>query len=160
MGHAVSSEPRSLSSGAGPRFLSIPGAPPASPLICYEIIFPDEVMESAARPGWLLNVTNDAWFGSSAGPYQHFHQAQVRAVEQGLPLARAANTGISALIDPYGRTLAKISLGEKGVIDVDLPKVGPSTFFVQFGFVLEISTIVLAFAAWLACRVQSSHQTK
>jgi apolipoprotein N-acyltransferase len=149
-----------FSSGAGPRLLSIPRAPPASPLICYEIIFPDEVTESSARPGWLLNVTNDAWFGSSAGPYQHFHQAQVRAVEQGLPLARAANTGISALIDPYGRILAKISLGEKGVIDVDLPKVGPSTFFVQFGFVLEISTIVLALAAWLACRVQSSHQTK
>ena len=149
-----------FSSGAGPRLLSIPGAPPASPLICYEIIFPDDVTKSSARPGWLLNVTNDAWFGSSSGPYQHFHQAQVRAVEQGLPLARAANTGISALIDPYGRILAKISLGEKGVIDVDLPKVGSSTFFAQFGFVLEISTIVLAFAAWLACRVQSSHWTK
>src|SRR5262249_19259986 len=145
-----------FSRGPGPRLLPITGAPPASPLICYEIIFPDDVTESSARPGWLLNVTNDAWFGSSAGPYQHFHQAQVRAVEQGLPLARAANTGISALIDPYGRILAKISLGQKGVIDVDLPKVGSSTFFARFGFVLEISTIVLTFAAWLACRVQSS----
>ena len=104
-----------FSVGTGPRLLAVPGAPPASPLICYEIIFPDEVTESAARPGWLLNVTNDAWFGSSAGPYQHFHQAQVRAVEQGLPVVRAANTGISAVIDPYGRILAEIGLGEKGV---------------------------------------------
>jgi apolipoprotein N-acyltransferase len=143
-----------FSAGTGPRLLPVPGAPPASPLICYEIIFPDDVTETSARPGWLLNVTNDAWFGSSAGPYQHFHQAQVRAVEQGLPVARAANTGISALIDPYGRILAEISLGEKGVIDADLPKVGPPTLFVQFGIIIEISMMALALACWLACRVQ------
>ena len=143
-----------FSVGAGPRRLTVPGAPPASPLICYEIIFPDEVTERGERPGWLLNVTNDAWFGSSAGPYQHFHQAQVRAIEQGLPVARAANTGISAVIDPYGRILAEIGLGEKGVIDADLPKVGPTTPFVQFGIVLEISVLMLSFAAWFACRVQ------
>src|SRR4030042_638204 len=113
-----------FSAGRGPRLLTVPGAPPASPLICYEIIFPDEVTETP-RPGWLLNVTNDAWFGSSAGPYQHFHQAQVRAVEQGLPVARAANTGISAVIDPYGRILAETGLGAKGIIDIELPKVGP-----------------------------------
>jgi apolipoprotein N-acyltransferase len=148
-----------FTSGAGPRLLPIPGAPPASPLICYEIIFPDDVTEDSARPRWLLNVTNDAWFGSSAGPYQHFHQAQVRAVEQGLPVARAANTGISALIDPYGRILAEISLGKKGVIDADLPEVGPPTLFVQLGIILEISTITFALAAWLACRVQSSRLT-
>ena len=144
-----------FSSGAGPRLLSIQGAPPASPLICYEIIFPDDVTESSARPGWLLNVTNDAWFGSSAGPYQHFHQARVRAVEQGLPVARAANTGISALIDPYGRILAEINLGEKGVIDVDLPKVGPPTLYVRLKILLEISVVALALACWLACCCQS-----
>jgi len=143
-----------FSPGTGPRLLAIPRAPPASPLICYEIIFPDEVTEKAARPGWLLNVTNDAWFGSSAGPYQHFHQAQVRAIEQGLPVARAANTGISAVIDAYGRILAEIGLGERGVIDAELPKVGPPTPFVQFGMVLEISLLALAIAGWLACRVQ------
>jgi apolipoprotein N-acyltransferase len=143
-----------FSAGKGPRLLAIPGAPPASPLICYEIIFPDDVTDAAPRPGWLLNVTNDAWFGSSAGPYQHFHQAQVRAVEQGLPVARAANTGISAVIDPYGRVLAEIGLGEKGVIDAELPKVGPPTPFVQFGGILEISMMALAIACWLACRVQ------
>jgi apolipoprotein N-acyltransferase len=141
--------------GKGPRLLAVPGAPPASPLICYEIIFPDEVTDRAARPGWFINITNDAWFGSSAGPYQHFHQAQVRAIEQGLPVARAANTGISAVIDPYGRILAEIGLGERGAIDADLPKVGPQTPFVQFGTILEIAVLVLALAGWLACRVHS-----
>jgi apolipoprotein N-acyltransferase len=143
-----------FSEGEGPRLLTIPAAPPASPLICYEIIFPDEVVETGERPGWMLNVTNDAWFGSSAGPYQHFHQAQVRAIEQGLPVARAANTGISAVIDPYGRILAEIRLGERGVIDANLPKVGPETPFAQFGIVLEILVLSLCFAGWLACRVQ------
>jgi apolipoprotein N-acyltransferase len=141
--------------GKGPRLLAVPGAPPASPLICYEIIFPDEVTDRAARPSWFINITNDAWFGSSAGPYQHFHQAQVRAIEQGLPVARAANTGISAVIDPYGRSLAEIGLGGRGAIDADLPKVGPPTPFVQFGTILEISVLVLALAGWLACRVHS-----
>ncbi|HUW73004.1 MAG TPA: apolipoprotein N-acyltransferase, partial [Methyloceanibacter sp.] len=122
------------------------------PLICYEIIFSDEVADSSTRPGWLLNVTNDAWFGSSAGPYQHFHQAQVRAVEQGLPVVRAANTGISAVIDPYGRVLAEIGLGESGLIDAKLPKVGPPTFFVRFGISLEILVLCLALIGWLACR--------
>ena len=143
-----------FSVGSGSRRLAVPGAPLASPLICYEIIFPDEITERGERPGWLLNVTNDAWFGTSAGPYQHFHQAQVRAIEQGLPVARAANTGISAVIDPYGRILAEIGLGEKGVLDADLPKVGPTTPFVQFGMVLEITVLLLGFAGWFACRVQ------
>jgi apolipoprotein N-acyltransferase len=143
-----------FSAGRGPRLLTIPGAPPASPLICYEIIFPDDVVEKSARPDWLLNITNDAWFGSSAGPYQHFHQARVRAVEQGLPLVRAANTGISAMVDAYGRILAEIGLGEKGAIDSELPKVGQQTLFAKYGFRIEISVILLAFACWLACRVQ------
>jgi apolipoprotein N-acyltransferase len=143
-----------FSEGTGSRLLAIPGAPPARPLICYEIIFPDEIAGKEARPEWLLNVTNDAWFGSSAGPYQHFHQARVRAIEQGLPVARAANTGISAVIDPYGRILAEIGLGERGVIDSELPKVGPQTFFVQFGTILEISVLLLSLGGWLACRVQ------
>jgi apolipoprotein N-acyltransferase len=142
-----------FSVGTGPRLLNIPGAPPASPLICYEIIFPDEVVETSERPAWMLNATNDAWFGSSAGPYQHFHQAQVRAIEQGLPVARAANTGISAVIDPYGRILAEMPLGERGVIDAALPKVGPLTPFVQFGTVLELGALTLVMLCWLACRV-------
>jgi len=139
-----------FSSGTGSPLLAVPGAPLARPLICYEIIFPDEIASRGARPGWLLNVTNDAWFGSSAGPYQHFHQAQVRAIEQGLPVARAANTGISAVIDPYGRILAEIGLGEQGVIDTDLPKAGPATFFVQFGIGLEMLLLTLVLSGWFA----------
>jgi apolipoprotein N-acyltransferase len=138
--------------GLQPRLLAIPNAPPATPLICYEIIFPHEITEAGTHPGWLLNLTNDAWFGSSAGPYQHFHQAQVRAVEQGLPLVRAANTGISAVIDPFGRVRAEIGLGEKGIIDADLPKAGAPTPFVQFGTIVEIATLLLAAMGWLACR--------
>ena len=145
-----------FSVGSGPRLLSVPDAPPASPLICYEIIFPHAVTEKGTRPGWLLNVTNDAWFGSSAGPYQHFHQAQVRAIEQGVPVVRAANTGISAVIDPYGRVLAEIGLGEKGVIDAELPKVGPPTPYAQFGIILEIAVLALAAMGWLACRIDRS----
>ncbi|MEE8634084.1 MAG: apolipoprotein N-acyltransferase [Methyloceanibacter sp.] len=140
-----------FSEGTGPRLLPIPGTAPASPLICYEIIFPDDVTDKMKRPGWLINVTNDAWFGSSAGPYQHFHQAQVRAVEQGLPVVRAANTGISAVIDAYGRVHARIGLGERGFVDAYLPKAGPRTPFVKLGFILEIFALVFAMLAWLVC---------
>jgi apolipoprotein N-acyltransferase len=142
-----------FSAGAGSGLLSIAGALPARALICYEIIFPDEIAAKGARPAWLLNITNDAWFGSSAGPYQHFHQAQVRAVEQGLPVARAANTGISAVIDAYGRILTEIGLGEKGITDAELPKEGPTTPYVQFGIILEIAVLALALSGWIAWRM-------
>jgi apolipoprotein N-acyltransferase len=84
------------------------------------VIFPDEIA-SAGRPDFLLNITNDAWFGTSAGPWQHFAQARFRAIEQGLPLARAAITGISAMIDPYGRVVAEIPLATAGFVDAALP---------------------------------------
>lgn len=142
-----------FSAGTGPRLIEIPGAPPASPLICYEIIFPHDVINVGRRPGWLLNLTNDAWFGWTAGPYQHFHQARVRAVEQSLPVVRSANTGISAVIDPYGRIFSEIGLGEKGFLDAELPNPGGPTFFVQFGTIVEWSVLALAIVCWLACRV-------
>ena len=113
------------SSGPGPRTLRLPGVPPFSPLICYEAIFPGEVVADGAtpneRPQWLLNVTNDAWFGHTAGPYQHFQAARLRAVEEGMPLVRAANTGISAVVDSYGRVVGRLGLGETGVLDAPLP---------------------------------------
>ncbi len=138
-----------FSAGTGSRLLTIPGAPPARPLICYEIIFPDEVMDKSQRPGWLLNVTNDAWFGGSAGPYQHFHQAQLRAVEQGLPVVRAANTGISAIIDPYGRVLGELGLKKEGVVDGLLPEALPITKFVMWERWIEIAVLVFALLGWL-----------
>jgi apolipoprotein N-acyltransferase len=143
-----------FSVGTGTILLEVPGAPPAAPLICYEIIFPDEVTQTGLRPGFLLNITNDAWFGSSAGPYQHFHQARVRAVEQGLPLVRAANTGISAVVDAYGRVLAEIGLGETGIADAVLPRALQPTLFAQLGGIIEIAMLLLAFVCWLACRLR------
>jgi len=111
-----------FSSGAEPRpLLQISGLPPIGPLICYEAIFPGVVALSKGRPAVLINVTNDGWFGNTTGPRQHFQQARVRAVEEGLPLIRAANNGISAVIDPMGRILHRLGMNEAGVIDSVLP---------------------------------------
>jgi apolipoprotein N-acyltransferase len=107
--------------GPGPRVLDVPGAPAVSPLICYEAIFPAGIVPAGERPGWLLNVSNDAWFGTSAGPYQHLTNARLRAVEQGLPLVRAANAGVSVVVDAHGRTLARLGLNQRGILDAALP---------------------------------------
>ncbi len=111
-----------FSAGLKLEALHIPGAPAAGPLICYEAIFPGAVLPEGERPGFLLNVTNDAWFGLTPGPYQHFLQSRLRSIEEGLPLVRAANTGISAIIDPLGRVVATLGLGERGVLDTSLPE--------------------------------------
>lgn len=119
--------------GPGPATVELPGLPSVSPLICYEVIFPGGVTEPGKRPAWLLNLTNDAWFGLSTGPYQHFASARLRAIEEGLPLVRVANTGISGVVDPYGRVLAKLDLGREGVIDAALPRALPPTPYARFG---------------------------
>jgi apolipoprotein N-acyltransferase len=111
-----------FSAGPGPRTLRLPGLPPVGPLICYEVIFPGQVVDRGDRPEWLLNLTNDGWYGISTGPYQHFASARLRAVEEGLPVIRVANTGISGAIDPYGRVLVQTPLGEPSVVDVALPQ--------------------------------------
>jgi apolipoprotein N-acyltransferase len=115
-----------FSAGGGRQTITIPGLPPVSPLICYEAIFAGAVARRDARPGWLLNLTNDAWFGTFAGPQQHFAIAATRAVEEGLPMVRAANTGISAIVDPYGRPVVMLGLGVEGVIDSGLPRALPA----------------------------------
>ena len=109
-----------FSAGPGPRTLALGGLPPFAVLICYEAIFPASAF-SDTRPEWLLNVTNDAWFGDSDGPPQHLAMARMRAVEQGMPLVRAANTGISAIFDPFGREIGRIPLGRAGTLDATLP---------------------------------------
>src|SRR5665647_2768076 len=119
--------------GVARRTLTLPNAPPALPLICYEAIFPDEISTRDDRPGWILNLTNDGWFGISTGPYQHMQQARVRAIELGLPLVRAANTGISAVIDPVGRVAARLDLGVEGVLDSGLPEAVPPTIYAKAG---------------------------
>jgi apolipoprotein N-acyltransferase len=115
------------------RLIAIPGAPVALPLICYEVIFPGEVMPPGNRPGWIVNVTNDGWFGISTGPYQHFEQARVSAIELGLPLARSANTGISAVVDPLGRIVNSLPLGAEGVFDAPLPRAIAAPIYSRVG---------------------------
>jgi apolipoprotein N-acyltransferase len=138
-------------SGERRRPLAIPGAPAALPLICYEIIFSGEaVPRSGERPGWLINVTNDGWFGNSTGPYQHLQQARVRAIEEGLPVVRAANTGISAVIDPVGRVVKALPLAAEGVLDAPLPRPIPPTLFVRTGD--TPAALMLAAAAALVLR--------
>ena len=119
--------------GTGRRAMEIPNAPRALPLICYEAIFPDEVAARGERPGWIINLTNDGWFGISTGPYQHLQQARLRAIEQGLPVVRAANTGISAVIDPMGRIVARLGLGVEGVLDSSLPAAIAPTIYARSG---------------------------
>jgi apolipoprotein N-acyltransferase len=122
-----------FSVGPGPRTLSPPGLPPLSPLICYEAIFPGAVIEPSTRPQWLLNVTNDAWYGVSSGPFQHLELARVRAVEEGLPLLRAANNGVSAIFDSYGREIGRLGLNAVGVLDTGLPVAMVPTLYARVG---------------------------
>ena len=128
------------------RSMEIPNAPRALPLICYEAIFPGDVAERDDRPGWIVNLTNDGWFGISTGPYQHLQQARLRAIEQGLPLVRAANTGISAVIDPLGRIVAKLDLGIEGVLDSPLPSAIASTVYTRVG---DIPAAIIVAAAFI-----------
>lgn len=139
-----------FTAGRGERILNVPGAPPASPLICYEIVFSGDVADGAKRARWMLNVTNDAWFGTTSGPYQHFHQARVRAVEEGIPIVRAANSGISAVVDPYGRTTHQLDLEEQGAIDTALPKAIQMTPFSQLRWRVEFAILLTVAFAWLS----------
>ena len=124
--------------GPGPRTLHIPGLPAVGVLICYEAIFPSEVVDSDDRPDWMVNVTNDGWFGNSTGPRQHLAAARLRAVEEGLPLLRAANTGISAGFDAKGHELARVGTGITDILAVRLPAKLPRTFYAQCGLSLPV----------------------
>lgn len=145
-----------FSAGDHPHLLAVPGAPSVSPLICYEVIFPGQVIDKTApRPGWIVNVTDDSWFGPWAGPRQHLLIARVRAIEEGLPIARAANTGISAMIDPLGRISTQLALDKMGTVDAPLPAALPPTPYARFGdlwfFVFLVTAI---FAAFLLARAR------
>ncbi|HMI94922.1 MAG TPA: apolipoprotein N-acyltransferase, partial [Micropepsaceae bacterium] len=137
-----------FSSGPGPQTFPVPGAPPVGPLICYEVIFPQAVTGDP-RPSWLVNMTDDSWFGPNTGPMQHLLIARVRAIEEGLPIVRAANTGISAIIDPYGRTRARLDLGLRGVLDGALPVALPPTPFARYGNIILLTLFLICAGAAL-----------
>jgi apolipoprotein N-acyltransferase len=143
-----------FSRGPGPRTLPVPGAPPAGMTICYEAVFPGAVIDPGNRPGWIVNVTNDSWFGMSPGPYQHLDQARMRAVEEGLPVVRDANSGISAVIDAYGRITGSIALGKVGTLDSDLPAAIDPPFYATIrdaGVLVEL-TLTSLFTLWANLR--------
>lgn len=134
--------------GAGPQTLKIGDLPGFSPLICYEVLFPGAVADRDNRPDWLVNATNDAWYGHSSGPYQHLAITRARAIEEGLPVVRAANTGISAVIDPVGRIVGRLPLGASGALDSRLPaplaltpyaRLGDNIFFALCGLLLLLA---------------------
>lgn len=122
-----------FSAGPGARLVDLPGIGPALPLICYEAVFPHDVNAAPSRPRLLLQITNDAWFGRFSGPFQHLQQARLRAIEQGLPMLRVANTGVSAMIGPRGEVLSRLPLGQAGVADVLLPDALPPTLYSRIG---------------------------
>jgi apolipoprotein N-acyltransferase len=134
--------PGNFTAGNGPESIRLPGALKAAMLVCYEVIFPDRLIDAANRPQLIINVTNDGWFGRSTGPWQHLAQARLRAIEQGLPVIRAANTGVSAVIDSHGRYLRLLPLMEAGVIDSPLPVAIATTAYGRWGDGLLILLVV------------------
>jgi apolipoprotein N-acyltransferase len=143
--------------GAGPETLHIPGIPAVGPIICYESVFSGQIIKEQDRPSWIALVTNDAWFGNSSGPRQHLAAGRMRAVEEGLPLARAANTGISAVFDASGREIKRLGLGRQGFIVAPLPGPLPATLFAYWGLWAPalLGAFVTALGAclgWLAHR--------
>ena len=135
--------------GPGPATLHIPGLPPVGPFICYESVYSGQLVDERDRPAWLVNVTDDSWFGNSAGPRQHFADVRLRAVEEGLPIARAANSGISGMIDAFGKVDSRLELGRQAVLVVDLPGNLPPGIYARLGlwvpFMLAMAAMVSGF---------------
>ncbi|MEI8296285.1 MAG: apolipoprotein N-acyltransferase, partial [Alphaproteobacteria bacterium] len=140
---------RDYTPGTGIQTLNVAPLPPFSPLICFEAIFPSAVTLAGQPPQWLLNITNDAWYGLSSGPSQHLQNVRVRAIEEGLPLVRSANNGISAVIDPMGRILYQLSTDVVGYIDFQLPRALASTTIYAKYRDMFFWLFVCLIAAWL-----------
>lgn len=146
-----------FSPGPGPQTLDLGTLGKALPLICYEAIFPANLLQSPERPTWIMQITNDAWFGETAGPQQHLVQARFRAAEQGLPLVRVANTGISAVIDANGQITASIPLGQEGFLDAPLPAPHPPTLYAKTGNSPTILALLFLFAAAFLLQRRNTH---
>ena len=134
-----------FSAGPGPQVLDLGPLGKVLPLICYEAVFPQD-LRGTERPNWLMQITNDAWFGTLTGPFQHAAQARLRAVEQGLPLVRVANTGVTEVVDARGRVTASLPFGTQGFLDAALPGPLPATPYVRWG---EVPVLVLLGGLWL-----------
>jgi apolipoprotein N-acyltransferase len=142
-----------FSQGPGLQTLSLSGLPPFGPLICYEALFPAAVVAGGApRPGWLVNVTDDSWFGTGTGPWQHLAAVRFRAIEEGLPIVRSATTGISSVIDARGRILAFLPLSQSGSLDVSLTPGSGSTLFSQHGHVSVLVLTLMLLAVGFALK--------
>lgn len=136
--------------GPGPRTLPLPGLPAVGPLVCYEIIFAGAIVDPARRPAWLVNISNDAWYGAS-GPPQHLAQARLRAIEEGLPVVRSTPTGISAIVDAHGNLVALEAAGKQGVVSATLPTLLPETLYARqryltplwFGLLLLVAGVAV-----------------
>lgn len=148
-----------LAKGVGPATIRMPGVPPAGALICYEAIFPGFVVDEADRPDWMVNITNDAWFGNSSGPRQHLAAVRMRAVEEGLPILRAANTGISAGFDAFGHELGRLGMGEQGVLLIGLPGKLPPTPFARYGLWIPLALACLVLLSGLGLSRRSAETT-
>ena len=139
--------------GPGLRTIRLPGVPAFGALICYEALFPADVVAPGDRPRWLVNLTDDSWFGTQTGPHQHLVAARFRAIEEGLPVVRAATTGISAVIDARGGLVASTRLQTAAAIDIELPAAYPPTLFARIGHTGFFVMIALAFAGgWVQRR--------
>jgi apolipoprotein N-acyltransferase len=119
--------------GPGVRSLQVDGIPKLGPLICFEVIFPGQAVDARNRPAWLLNLSNDAWFGRSSGPWQHLAQARLRSIEEGLPMVRSTPTGVSSVIDGHGRLVAKAPVAQTYVLSARLPQPFANTPYGRFG---------------------------
>ena len=148
-----------LSAGPGPRTIALPGLPGFAPLVCYEAIFPGAVADPAARPSWILNVTNDAWYGRTSGPFQHFAIARTRAIEEGLPLVRVANNGVSGVVDPVGRIVARTGLDAIGYADIALPAAGPRTLYGRAGDWMFLLLLIAGLLPMLDCVYRRARST-
>lgn len=135
---------KDFSRGTHPSLITLKNLPPFRVLICYEVLFSKEISpKGEVRPEWILNLTNDAWYGNSTGPHQHLYISQVRAIEQGLPLIRVANNGISAVIDAKGRLVHKLGLNDVGFVDFALPKADTVTFYGLYGHIISLGMLIL-----------------
>jgi apolipoprotein N-acyltransferase len=145
--------------GTRRRPIELPRAPAMLPLICYEAIFPGDIVSAGERPGWIVNLTNDGWFGASSGPYQHLQQTRLRAIEEGLPIVRVANTGVSAVIDPLGRIVTRLDLGVESVADANLPASIAPTLYSRAGDTPAALMLVAALALVFRLRSRRNDET-